>query len=236
MSFSLIGSIVDVITLIMATLGLPGLFLLMADESFGIPPIPSEVILPFAGFLVADGTYSFGAALSVSLAGGLVGAFIAYAIGRWWRSHLVGLGIGQLRLRENDLARVDGWFTKHGEMTVALARFVPFFRSYVSYPAGTARMDPTRFGLYTLLGTIPWNIGLIYAGFVLRSHWTEIVTYVDPFNYLFAALIALGVLYLVLIAAGVLKQGWPPRRVHREVGVAGTAPGTTEHPPAGPAP
>jgi membrane protein DedA with SNARE-associated domain len=236
MSFSLIESIVDVITLIMATLGLPGLFVLMADESFGIPPIPSEVILPFAGFLVADGTYSFGAALSVSLAGGLVGAFIAYAIGRWWRSRLVGLGVGRLRLRENDLARVDTWFTMHGEVTVALARFVPFFRSYISYPAGTARMSPTRFGLYTLLGTIPWNIGLIYAGFVLRSHWTEIVTYVEPFDYLFAALIGVGVLYLVLIAAGVLDQGWPPRRVRRDVPATGRAPGGTDPPPAGPAP
>lgn len=236
MSFSLIGSLVDIITVIMATLGLPGLFVLMADESFGIPPIPSEVILPFAGFLVADGTYSFGAALAVSLAGGLVGAFIAYAIGRWWRSRLVGLGVGRLRLRENDLARVDGWFTQHGEVTVTLARFVPFFRSYISYPAGTARMNPTRFGLYTLVGTIPWNLGLIYAGFVLRSHWTVIITYVDPFDYLFAALIGLGVLYLVLIAAGVLEQGWPPRRVHRGLGTVGASPGGAEPPPAGPAP
>jgi membrane protein DedA with SNARE-associated domain len=235
MSFSLIGSIVDVITLIMGTLGLPGLFVLMADESFGIPPIPSEVILPFAGFLVADGAYSFGAAFVVSVVGGLVGAFIAYAIGRWWRSHLVGLGVGQLRLRADDLARVDGWFARHGEVTVTLTRFVPFFRSYISYPAGTARMSPTRFGLYTLLGTAPWNLGLIYAGFVLRSNWSLIVTYVQPFDYLFAALIGVGVLYLALIATGVLEQGWPPRRARR--GVAPTSTGASaEPPPVGPAP
>jgi membrane protein DedA with SNARE-associated domain len=235
MSFSLIESVVGVITLIMGALGLPGLFALMADESFGIPPIPSEVILPFAGFLVADGTYSFGAAVVVSLAGGLVGAFIAYAIGRWWRSRLVGLGVGRLRLRESDLNRVDGWFAKHGEATVTLARFVPFFRSYISYPAGTAKMSPARFGLYTLLGTLPWNLGLIYAGFVLRSNWSLIVTYLDPFDYAFAALIGLGVVYLVLIAAGVLEQGWPPRRAHRPVAPAG-APSGAGSPPAGPAP
>ncbi len=215
MALELIASIVSVITLILGTLGLPGLFALMADESFGIPPIPSEVILPFAGFLVAEGVYSFGAAVVVSLLGGLVGAFIAYAIGRWWRSRLVGLGVGRLRLRETDLARVDGWFARHGEVTVTLARFVPFFRSYISYPAGTARMSPTRFGLYTLLGTLPWNVGLIYAGVVLGSHWAVIVSYLDLFDYLFAGLIVLGVVYLILIAAGVLEQGWPPRRTHR---------------------
>ena len=235
MTFSLIESVVGVITLIMGVLGLPGLFALMADESFGIPPIPSEVILPFAGFLVADGTYSFGAALLVSLAGGLVGAFIAYAIGRWWRSRMVGLGIGRLRLRESDLDRVDGWFAHHGEVTVTLARFVPFFRSYISYPAGTARMNPTRFGLYTLLGTVPWNVGLIYAGYVLRSNWSIIITYVDPFDDAFAALIGVGIVYLVLIAAGVLERGWPPRRAHRPAGASG-APSGAEPPPAGPGP
>ncbi len=233
MSFSLIGSLVGAITLVLAALGLWGLFALTTVESFGIPPIPSEVILPFAGFLVADGTYSFGAAFLVSLVGGLAGAFAAYAVGRWWRSHLVGLGIGRLRLRERELARVDGWFARHGEVTVTLARFVPFFRSYISYPAGTARMSPARFGLYTLLGTAPWNFGLIYAGFVLRSHWSVIVAVLEPFDYAFAALIALGVVYLVLIAAGVLEQGWPPRRARRPAAATEPVPGL-EPPPTGP--
>jgi membrane protein DedA with SNARE-associated domain len=215
-TFSLIGSTVSVITLIMGTLGLPGLFALMTVESFGIPPIPSEVILPFAGFLVAEGTYSFGAALGVSIVGGLVGAFIAYAVGRWWRSRLVGLGVGRLRLRERDLGRVDGWFAHHGEATVTLARFVPLFRSYISYPAGTARMDPTRFGLYTFLGVLPWNLGLLYAGFVLGSHWSTIVNDLQPFDYAIYALVVAGIVYLVLIAVGAVEQGWPPRRVHRQ--------------------
>jgi membrane protein DedA with SNARE-associated domain len=91
-TFSFVGSSVELITLVMGALGLPGLLALMTVESFGIPPIPSEVILPFAGFLVADGTFSFGAAFSVSVVGSLLGAFAAYAIGRWWRSRLLGLG------------------------------------------------------------------------------------------------------------------------------------------------
>jgi membrane protein DedA with SNARE-associated domain len=228
-TFSFVGSSVELITLVMGALGLPGLLALMTVESFGIPPIPSEVILPFAGFLVADGTFSFGAAFSVSVAGSLIGAFAAYAIGRWWRSRLVGFGVGALRLRANDLDRVDRWFARHGEATVTLARFVPVFRSYISYPAGTARMNPVRFGLYTLLGAVPWNLGLLYAGVVLGSHWTVIVTYVQPFDLVIAALVVATVVYLALIAAGFLTRDWPPRRVRR---VAGTPP-TGSGPPPG---
>ncbi|MGD0249305.1 MAG: hypothetical protein ABSB97_00200, partial [Thermoplasmata archaeon] len=92
MTFSLIGSVVDIITTILTTVGLPGLFALMVVESIGIPPIPSEVVLPFTGFLVAEGTFSLGGSLAVALAGGLVGSFTAYAIGRWWRERITGLG------------------------------------------------------------------------------------------------------------------------------------------------
>jgi membrane protein DedA with SNARE-associated domain len=226
-TFSFIGTTVALITLVMGTLGLPGLLALMTVESFGIPPIPSEVILPFAGFLVADGTFSFGAAFGIATAGSVIGAYAAYAIGRWWRSRLVGLGVGALRLREADLDRVDRWFTAHGEATVTFARFVPLFRSYISYPAGTARMSPTRFGLYTLLGSVPWNLGLIYAGFVLGSHWGIIVGYVQPFDLVFGALLIAAIAYLALVAAEVVSPGWPPRRLRR-------SPGTPPVPPRGP--
>jgi membrane protein DedA with SNARE-associated domain len=229
-TFSLIGTTVDVITLIMGTLGLPGLFALMAVESFGIPPIPSEVILPFAGFLVADGTYSFGAALGVSIVGGLVGAYIAYAVGRWWRSRLVGFGVGALRVREADLDRVDRWFSHHGEATVTLTRFVPLIRSYISYPAGTARMSPTRFGAYTFFGVLPWNLGLLYAGLVLGSHWSKLVNDLEPFDYAVYVLVAAGVVYLVLVAVGVLAYGWPPRRGPRRSAPQAGVPTPNERP------
>ena len=125
MTFSLIGSLVEGITVFLGAVGLPGLFLLMTVESFGIPPIPSEVILPFAGFLVAEGTLPLGPTIVVAIAGGLVGAFAAYAVGRWWRSRLVNFGVGQLRVREGDLVRMEDWFARHGEPTVAVARVIP---------------------------------------------------------------------------------------------------------------
>ena len=221
MTFSLIGSLVDVITAVLAAIGLTGLFFLMTVESFGIPPLPSEVILPFAGFLVAEGTFPLGATIVVALAGGLAGSFTAYAVGRWWRHRLVDLGLGHLRIRENDLARMEEWFARHGEPTVAIARVIPGVRSYISYPAGTARMNAGRFGVYTLLGSIPWTLALLYAGIVLGSHWQVISRYFFPIDIAIVVVVVALVVYVLLVATGDLAPGWPPRRGPRRAPTAG---------------
>jgi len=233
-TFSLIGSLVDVITFVLGAIGLPGLFALMAVESFGIPPIPSEVILPFAGFLIASGTFPVAGTLVAALAGALVGSYLAYAVGRWWRHRLVGFGVGRLRIRREDLDRVDRWFARRGEATVALARLAPIVRGYVSYPAGTARMDPVRFGVYTMLGSIPWTIGMLYAGYVLGSHWTDVERYFQPLDIALVVVIVASVIYLGLVAAGRLTAGWPPRRAYRAVPPSGSVPTEDGGPPPGP--
>ena len=212
---SILGSLSDFIVLVLRTVGLPGLFALMAVESFGVPPLPSEVILPFAGFLVADGTFSFASATGVALLGGIVGAYAAYAVGRWWRQRIVRLGVGRLRLEPRHLERVDRYFARHGEATVGLARLVPVIRAYVSYPAGTARMDPARFGVYTLLGATPFTLALIYAGTVLRSNWATVSSTLAYLNYPLIALVAFGVIFIGLQVGGVLAPGWPPRRARQ---------------------
>jgi len=213
--FSFIGSVSDVVITVLQAVGLPGLFALMAVESFGLPPLPSEVILPFTGFLVADGTFSFASATAVALLGGLVGAYAAYAVGRWWRHRMVNLGIGRLRLEPRHLERVDRYFLRHGEATVGLARLVPVIRSYVSYPAGTARMDPIRFGVYSVLGATPFTVALIYAGVMLGSNWGAVASTLAYLNYPLIALVAFGVAFLALQITGVLAPGWPPRRARQ---------------------
>jgi membrane protein DedA with SNARE-associated domain len=228
MSFSLIGSVVDIITTILTTIGLPGLFALMVVESFGLPPVPSEVILPFTGFLVAEGTFPLAGALAAALAGGLVGAFIAYAIGRWWRGRITGLGVGRLRLEPRHLERMDRYFARHGEVTVAVARLLPVVRAYISYPAGTARMPPARFGTYTLIGSIPFTAALVYAGMVLGSHWTVVRAYFGYIDLVLIALIVLVVGYILLQIAGVFAPGWPPRRMSR---TPASVPPSAERPP-----
>jgi len=215
MMLSILGPVIGLITWELATIGLPGLFVLMAVESFGIPPVPSEVILPLAGFLVADGTFSLSGAMLAATLGGLVGSYAAYAVGRWWRHRIVTLGLGRLRLEPRHLERVDRFFARHGEATVGLSRLVPVIRSYVSYPAGSAKMEPVRFGLFTVIGSIPFTWALIYVGTVLRANWVEVSTYLRYFDYPLIALVAVGIGFIVLQIAGILEPGWPPRRVHK---------------------
>ena len=212
MTFSLVGAFVGLVIAILQTVGLPGLFALMVVESFGIPPIPSEVILPFAGYLVAEGLFSFEAALAVSVAGGLVGAFAAYAIGRWWRHRIERIGIGSLRLHPRHLAAMDRFFARHGEAAVALARLVPVVRSYISYPAGTAEMRPARFGAYTAAGMVPFAVAFLYAGVLLRSQWGTIEGLFHWFDYPALAAVLAGGLYLYLVLTDRILPGWPPRR------------------------
>ncbi|MFZ0831316.1 MAG: DedA family protein [Thermoplasmata archaeon] len=193
-SIPIIETVVSVITRVLRWGGYPGLFGLMTVESFGIPPIPSEVILPFTGFLVAMGLMTFGAALATAVAGALAGCFIAYAVGRWGRDWITTRAPARLRLDPRHLARMDQWFAHHGEAMVAMARLMPIIRAYVSYPAGTAEMNPVRFGVFTFLGGLPFIAGLIYAGIVLRSRWNVIVPY---FNYADYAIVVASAIFLL---------------------------------------
>ena len=215
MTFSLIGSVAEFITTVLTTVGLPGLFALMVVESFGLPPVPSEIILPFTGFLVAEGTFSLGGSLVAALAGGLVGSFAAYAVGRLWRKRITGFGFGRLRLEPRHLERMDRFFARRGELTVALARLVPVVRAYISYPAGTAKMPPVRFGVYTLLGAIPFTVALVYAGMVLQSNWMAVSSSFRYIDILLVATVLFVAVYLLLQIVGVFGPGWPPRRASR---------------------
>ncbi len=215
MTFSVVESLVNLVVWVLTTVGLPGLLALMVASSFGFPPVPSEAILPFTGFLIADGTFSLGWALAATFAGILIGSYAAYAVGRWWRDRITRIGVGRLRLEPRHLERVDRFFARHGESAVAIFRNVPVLLSYISYPAGTARMSPTRFGVYTLVGSLPYTLAFIYAGFVLRSNWVTVSSYFAYLDIPFFALLAFVVVYLVLQVAGVLAPGWPPRRAHR---------------------
>ncbi len=215
MAFTLVGGAVNVVIWILSTIGLPGLLVLMAVESFGLPPIPSEVILPFTGFLIVEGVFPLVGTVLVAIVGGLAGAFAAYAVGRWGRDRVTGMGLGALRIQPSHLERMDRWFARHGEVVVGLARVVPVVRSYISYPAGTARMDPVRFGLYSVVGATPYTLLLLYAGIVLRSHWATVSSYFGPLDYVTAVLLGAAVAYLALLVAGWLQPGWPPRRSDR---------------------
>ncbi|MGA8665084.1 MAG: DedA family protein [Thermoplasmata archaeon] len=236
MTFTLIGTVAGSIIFILTTIGLPGLLALMIVESFGIPPIPSEIILPFTGFLIVTGVFPLIPAVLLALAGGLIGSYAAFAVGWWWRERITGIGIGPIRLEERHLARVDRWFSKHGEGTVLLCRMLPVVRSYISYPAGTAKMPPARFGLFTLVGTTPFTLGLIYGGMLLGSHWNQIEQEFSLLDYVLVAVLAVGVAYFFVVLFRRSRALPPDSAAPPPAGSSLTPPPPTppSSPPAGP--
>lgn len=207
----LIEEVVSLITYLLAAGGLAALLGLMAVESFGIPPIPSEVILIFSGFLVAKGNYGAPEAFAAALAGGVLGSYFGYALGtevRAWAfppGRPARLGVGR-----SHLDAMDRWFAVHGEGTVAFARLLPVVRSYISWPAGAARMSPVKFGVFTAVGAAPFTVAFLYAGYVLGSDWQSILPYFSILDDVAVVLVALGVVYLALRWTDRIGPGFPP--------------------------
>lgn len=184
--------------------GLPAVFALMAIGSACIP-IPSEVVMLFAGFAVADpgssGAHHHLTMVGIVLAGllgTLVGSWAAYAVGRGGRlellerhGHLVHMGPAQID-------RADRWFQRYGQPTVLFGRMIPLLRAFVSLPAGVARMPLLRFTVLTLIGSIPWVLALAIAGHAVGGNWTSVRKYFEYVDYVIVVLIVVGIGYLVV--------------------------------------
>jgi membrane protein DedA with SNARE-associated domain len=151
-------------------LGYFGIAVLMVLECI-FPPIPSEVVLPVAGFAVDRGEFSFFSLLLVSTLGSLVGAWLLYAAGRIGGRPLVLRYMRALRLRPDDLDRAERWFVRRGDWIIASGRLVPGVRSVVSIPAGMLRMPLIRFTILTAIGSAVWNAALISLGWGLGASW-----------------------------------------------------------------
>ena len=177
--------------------GALGVTLLMALENL-FPPIPSELILPFAGFLISRGELGFLPALVASTAGSLFGALILYALGRWGGRKLI-LRYGRfLRVKEADLDRAEGWFDKYDEWVVLFGRMVPGVRSVVSIPAGMLRTPFLRFVLLTTAGSAAWNTLLLGAGWYLGENWQQIEGFVGSVSNFVLVLIAVALVATVI--------------------------------------
>jgi membrane protein DedA with SNARE-associated domain len=177
--------------------GALGVAFLMALENL-FPPIPSELILPFVGFLVGRGEIGFLPALIASTAGSLSGALILYALGRWEGRNLI-LRYGRyLRVKEADLDRAEGWFDKYDEWVVLFGRMVPGVRSVVSIPAGMLRTPFLRFVLLTTAGSAAWNTLLLGAGWYLGENWQQIEGFVGSLSIFVLVLVA-----VALVAAAI---------------------------------
>jgi membrane protein DedA with SNARE-associated domain len=184
--------------------GLPGIFALMAISSACIP-VPSEVVMLFAGFAVADPGQSashhhltmVGVVLA-GLLGSMVGSWVAYAVGRGGRLELLERHGSKVHMGPAQIERADQWFQRHGEAAVLFGRLVPFVRAFVSLPAGVARMPLGRFTLFSLIGTIPWVLGLALAGHALGGSWTSVRKGFEYADYVIVALIVVGIVYALV--------------------------------------
>ncbi len=173
--------------------GYAGVFVLMTLES-ALIPIPSEVTMPFAGSLVANGTFNFWILSLVGTLANLVGSLLAYGLGY--------LGEAKVRqyskyvfLREKEFEHAKNLFNKYGEAITFVSRILPAIRTYISLPAGIAKMNLKKFILYTTLGSFIWSTFLTYLGVVLGANWHSLSGYFRKFDLIIVAVVATGALY-----------------------------------------
>lgn len=204
---SISGALVNEISHFVREAGLPGIFALMAVSAACIP-IPSEVVMLFAGFAVADPTKSASShhltMLGIVLAGVLgtmVGSWVAYAVGRGGRLELLqrhGSKMKWIPAHPDQIARADRWFARYGDWAVLFGRVVPLVRAFVSLPAGMAKMPLGRFSLFSLIGSIPWVLALALAGQALGSEWTSVRKGFEYVDYAILGLAVAGIVWRLL--------------------------------------
>jgi membrane protein DedA with SNARE-associated domain len=191
--------LVDFAVNVVGDLGLAGVFVLMLLESACIP-IPSEATMLFAGFNVSDGHYSLFAAVAAGVLGNLVGSWIAYGVGYWGRTDVLLKHGRKLHVKPEHIAWADRWFEKYGAPAVFFARLLPIIRTFISLPAGVARMPFWRFTVLTLLGCIPWVFMLAFIGKQAGDNWTDWKDKLHYVDYAVVALIVIGVVWLFVRA------------------------------------
>jgi membrane protein DedA with SNARE-associated domain len=181
---------------VISWLGLPGIVLLMAIESACIP-LPSEVIMPFSGYLVYKGVHSLWGVALAGAFGCVVGSVPAYYLGMYGGRPLIEKYGKYILMSHHDLDLADGWFARHGEATVFMARLLPVIRTFIAFPAGVARMDMKRFIAYTFAGSLPWCLGLAYVGMVLGENWPTLRVYFHRFDLVIGLALAAGIVWYV---------------------------------------
>ncbi len=194
---SVTDKLTEFATNVVGDLGLPGIFLLMAPESACIP-IPSEATMLFAGFNVDKGEYSLFAAVAVGSVANVVGSWIAYAVGYYGRIELLEKHGKALHVKPSHLRWADRWFERYGAAAVFFSRMLPIIRTFISLPAGVARMPFWKFTVLTLAGCVPWIFMLTFIGKQVGANWEDWKDSLHYVDYTVLALIVVGVVYLAV--------------------------------------
>jgi len=176
--------------------GLPGVFALMTLESACIP-IPSEAIMLFAGFNVSEGNLTLFGIVAAGVLGNLAGSLIAYAAGYYGRIELLDRN-KLIHVNRRHLEWADEWFQRHGSATVFFTRMLPIIRTFISLPAGVARMPLGRFVVFTVAGSIPWVLMLAIIGREVGDRWDQWRDHLHYADYAIVAAIVIGIAYLII--------------------------------------
>jgi membrane protein DedA with SNARE-associated domain len=198
---------------IMETLGAPGAGLAVALENL-FPPIPSELILPLAGFTASRGDMSLIGAIVWTTLGSVAGALALYAVGALLgrdRTRAIAARLPLVKL--SDIDRTEAWFARHGVKAVFFGRMVPLFRSFISLPAGIERMPMATFLAFTTLGSLIWNLIFVLAGYQLGENWRVVQDYVGVYQKLVVAAVVVGVAAFVALRLRRSRSGRHTERV-----------------------
>jgi len=196
----MIQSIIDWLVNAISTIGYPGVFISVFLESF-FAPIPSEIILPFSGFVASTGKMNLVIVIVIATVAAYLGSLPFYFIGRWGEKPVINFinKYGKyLFIQQKDVDKVFGAFDKYGKGVVFFGRLIPMIRTLISFPAGVAKMQFVRFSMYTLLGSLSWNILLTYAGYQLGDHWSVVSGWIEKYQNVILILIAVGLLLYII--------------------------------------
>lgn len=196
MATVILGTISVWIMSVISAMGYGGVVLLMGIESANIP-LPSEVIMPFAGFLVSNGELNLWLVGLAGAVGCVWGSALSYWIGAVGGRPLIEKYGKYILISHHDLDLADNWFKKKGDMTVFVGRLLPVVRTFISFPAGISRMNFGKFILYSFLGSLPWCIFLAFVGQKLGENWENLRKYFHGLDWVILALIVIGIIWYV---------------------------------------
>jgi membrane protein DedA with SNARE-associated domain len=195
----IIGILSSFIVATISTLGYSGIVLLMAIESACIP-LPSEIIMPFSGYLVSRGEMNLWGVGVAGAVGCVLGSLVAYWVGVYGGRPMIEKYGKYILLSRHDLDLADRWFSRYGEAIVFVSRLLPAIRTFIAFPAGVARMNLTRFVIYTFAGSLPWCIALAYVGQKLGEKWDQdptLRTWFHRFDFVIGILIVVAVAWWI---------------------------------------
>jgi membrane protein DedA with SNARE-associated domain len=181
---------------VISSAGYLGIVVLMAIESACIP-LPSEIIMPFSGYLVYTGRFDLTWVAVAGAVGCNVGSVVAYYVGSWGGRPLVEKYGKYVLITRHDLGMADRFFARYGDWAVFIARLLPVIRTFIALPAGVARMNVLRFHIFTFLGSLPWCWALAYAGLKLGEKWPTLRDYFHQFDTAIGIVIVIGAVWFV---------------------------------------